>query len=577
MIKHTRIVFLLSGLLLISSCSIFKKGGSEDAAQKDRLDEQTRMHFEDLYFRAEREKMLNNFNEALDYYHQALQIDSMAPGIYFSMGEILAAQGQQKKAFKYLERANQLEKNNIYFAEKFGEVASNIKNYEVAAEAYKQAQRINPKNPENYFQEANQYLYLKDYKKALKVYDAMEARFGIGEELIRQKEQVYLQLNKPDKAIAEIQKLIDASPYEPRYLGLMAELYMQTGQLEKSAAMYRRMLIAEPSNGFAYFGLAEYYRQKNNRDSLIFCLNEAFRDSRIGVNDKLNVVYSLIPLIDQDPRMKKPVFELMETIRGAHPGSAQAYVVLGDLHYADGQPHIALKRYQQAIELDPNDFKVWDQVMNLQESLQDFRGLLETSEQALEYFPNQLSVYLFNANAKLVTDDLRGAIEIAGMGLALSLPEDEINAMLYAIQGDAYHKQNANAKAYAAYDRSLELYPENVYVLNNYAYYLALDGKNLDKALEMSGRTLKIAPKSPSYLDTYGWILYKQGKYIEARAYLVRAIALEPESAELLEHLGDITYKLGEKDEAAKYWKKAFELNPKSEDLKKKIDGQVNL
>ena len=126
--------------------------------------------------------------------------------------------------------------------------------------------------------------------------------------------------------------------------------------------------------------------------------------------------------------------------------------------------------------------------------------------------------------------------------------------------------------AFENYDKALQLNPQNLPVLNNYSYYLSLNNRDLDRAEQMSEITIKAEPLNPTYLDTYGWILYEQGSYVMARIYIEKAIEYETEpSAEVYEHYGDVLFKTGEEEEAIEQWKRARDLGGDSKDLKRKI------
>jgi Tfp pilus assembly protein PilF len=118
-------------------------------------------------------------------------------------------------------------------------------------------------------------------------------------------------------------------------------------------------------------------------------------------------------------------------------------------------------------------------------------------------------------------------------------------------------------------------------VLNNYSYFLSLTRKDLDKAEKMSSITVKAEPSNPTYLDTYGWVLFEQGAYTMAKIYIENAIKYSEEgkgeiSGEVLEHYGDVLYKTGDKENALEYWEKAKEKGgSKSKTLDKKIETKT--
>ena len=87
------------------------------------------------------------------------------------------------------------------------------------------------------------------------------------------------------------------------------------------------------------------------------------------------------------------------------------------------------------------------------------------------------------------------------------------------------------------YEKALSYNASNIPVLNNYSYFLAMEGQDLDKAERMSAQTVKAEPDNATYLDTYAWIFFKQGNYSLARIYLQNALDKTKEpSAELFEH-----------------------------------------
>ena len=121
------------------------------------------------------------------------------------------------------------------------------------------------------------------------------------------------------------------------------------------------------------------------------------------------------------------------------------------------------------------------------------------------------------------------------------------------------------AEAYAAYDSALVYNPNNIATLNNYAYYLSVERKDLDKAEEMSYRTVKAEPENATYLDTYAWILFEKERYTEARIYIEQAMRNGGDTSQVIvEHCGDIYYMLDEKDKALEYWKKAEGMGSQS-------------
>jgi len=567
-------LLIASSIIMLVSCGGSKKLAQEaPSSGKEIADEHVRLRFDQAYLNGERAKALGNYDEAIGYYNDALGIYPASSAAHYSIADLYFTKSRPDMAYAAINQALALDQSNIYYYGLKAKICHVLAKNIEAAEALNEVIRLNPKSPEAYFDAANEYIYAKDYKAALAIYDRMEARFGVGEDLIRQKEQIYLTLGKPEKAVEELKKLIEAAPKENRYQGMLAELYWQMGKKKESVEIYKAILLSEPSNGFAHFGMAEYYRSENKKVDMLRELNEAFKDSRINLQAKMNVLYSLIPLIENDHSLKDPIFQMAKTVSIAHPNEAMAHTVLADLYFADNREKEALEEYETAIALDPGNLEVWKQYCSILLELKKIEKLKEESEKALEYFPEQAILYYYNATALYQLKEYEAVAKTTKMGLGLYAPDEEINLQFYILQGDAYYNLKEYESSDKSFDKALILDPENRYVLNNYAYYLSIRKAKLEKAKQMSAKTLEMSPNDASYLDTYGWILFELKDKEGALKYIAKSLDKEPNNAEVLEHMGDVLKSLNRGEESVKYWKKALELNPGSKALPKKIDG----
>ena len=142
------------------------------------------------------------------------------------------------------------------------------------------------------------------------------------------------------------------------------------------------------------------------------------------------------------------------------------------------------------------------------------------------------------------------------------------------ISGDILHSMNKAEEAYAAYDSCLNINPNEISCLNNYAYYLSEENRDLKRAEQMSYKTITAEPENTTYLDTYAWILYMQKRYEEARIYIDQALKNDSTetSSVIWEHAGDIYIRLGLKSDASNYWQKAIDSGAdNATEIRKKI------
>lgn len=144
-------------------------------------------------------------------------------------------------------------------------------------------------------------------------------------------------------------------------------------------------------------------------------------------------------------------------------------------------------------------------------------------------------------------------VRLAGSGIERS--------ELYTAIGDTYQSMGRDAEADAAYRKAVSANRWNSTALNNRAYMYAESGKNLDEALRLAKRAVKMKPDERNFLDTLGWVYYKKGDYGSALEYLSRA-AGSPDAAEIRYHLGLAYLKTGKREKAWVELQKALVLDP---------------
>lgn len=204
----------------------------------------------------------------------------------------------------------------------------------------------------------------------------------------------------------------------------------------------------------------------------------------------------------------------------------------------------------------------------------DMPAVVELCSAARQYNPDNMAFYYYQGMAYYRMDNEDSALEAFQNGIDVITEESnpDLAADFYAVMGDLLHMKGRNEEAFAAYDSCLQWKPDNIGCLNNYAYYLSLGKQNLEKAERMSYKTIQAEPENPTYLDTYAWILFLEGRHAEARVYIDQAVQHDEDgSAVILEHAGDIHAVCGDMEKAVDLWRKAAEKDPANKLLAKKI------
>ena len=254
-----------------------------------------------------------------------------------------------------------------------------------------------------------------------------------------------------------------------------------------------------------------------------------------------------------------------------HPDKEIGYYIIGTVHFNNEIFDKAQEYYLDAIARDSSNFMSWYQLIFTDTELNMPHTLYEHTKTAMRFYPEQPIFYLFNGLSLIDKKKYEEAIKVFERGRKMSA-DKKLTASFDTYVADIYHELGNKEKMYEYYDRVLRNDPENLYVLNNYAYFLSEEGKRLDEALKMSAITIEKEPKNTTYLDTYAWILYKLERYKDAKKWMEKVLSYDKMPQGIYyEHYGDILYRLGDTDKAVHNWKKAKRRGNTSEFIDQKI------
>jgi tetratricopeptide (TPR) repeat protein len=575
--SRTQYVLLLLGILVLSACGASKSSVVEPKQQSTVSDPRQAEKVTAIFIDANKEKLLGNFRQAITLYQQCLSIDpNHAPSMY-EMARLFRMQGNFNEAIGLAEKSVEIDPDNKWYNlmlaslyEQSGQVAKAILIFE-------RLQSVNPNEIEFLHQLAMLYLKESRLPDAIKVYDKIETITGPDEDILMQKQKLYLMNNEPEKAVAEIEKLIVMYPGESRYYALLSELYLDMDNYPKAIESLEKIRELDPQNPYIHITLAEYYFKTGERSQAYTELKQGFANPNLEVEIKFQVLFTYYTDEDIQNDYEGELTELTEILIEAHPNDARPLSLKADLLIREEKYEDARQIFRQVLEIDNSQYYFWETLLRLEAMLQDNEALITESLEAIQLFPLQPVPYQFAGLANYQLGNYDEAIKMFSAGKDLVVDDDQLLAEFYMHMGDTYSKMKQHESSDAAFDQSLALDAENPYVLNNYSYYLSLRKERLEKAKEMSAKSLEISPGNKHYLDTYGWILYQMGEYEEAKVWIEQAIENNAaEDAVVLEHLGDVYYKLGKKDDALRLWKQAFDLGGEiTEFLEKKVTEGV--
>ncbi|MDB5159097.1 MAG: Tetratricopeptide repeat-containing protein, partial [Mucilaginibacter sp.] len=422
----------------------------------------------------------------------------------------------------------------------------------------------------------NAYYLSNKYDEALAVYDKIEQISGITDDLILNRQKIYLKQGKVDKAAAGLEQMIASNPGQVKYYLLLAEIYTSNNASDKSLKVLEQARSIDPNNALVHLALADIYREKNNIDASYKELQQAFSSPDLNIDQKIRIVVGYFPKFSE-PKARagalSSALELSKIIVNIHPDEAKAYALYADVLVQNEKYDEAKTNYAKSIALNGQVYETREQLVRIEMSNNDMDGVIKDGETALSFFPNQGWMNYFVGTAWMQKKDYKKALSYLKNTVSVEFQDKELLSLSYSQLGDCYHAMQDNKSSDASYDKSLSFNPDNKYTLNNYAYYLSIRGDQLDKASEMAKHANELEGNNASFEDTYAWILFKQKNYKDAKVWMEKALQHgKNKSAVQTEHYGDILFYLGDTEGAIQNWKKAKEYGSTSPALDRKIN-----
>lgn len=537
-----------------------------------------------LFMEATQARLSGQLPKAVQRYQQCLKLDPNNSASMFELAKLEHQAQNFPQAVDYAKKAVAADKENIWFRFLLADLYRQNQQNTEAAEVYQNVVAKWPDRFEVYFDLANTLAQSGKVDDAIKVYDDLEKRMGLTEELIMQEFGMLMGTSKFVEAEALVKRAIAADPDAPQYQSLLAEVYAQQGEDEKALEQYKKALQVDPSNSMIRIALAEHYYSTGKMDEAYNELGEAFLDPDLDVDAKMQVLIGFFEMTNKEgekpedrPDLIKRSYDLIESLEKAHPESGKPHTIHGDFLLRDGKFPEARDQFRAALEHEKDRFPIHLQLMQLDLQLADYEGLRADAEETISLFPTVPETYLYHgiALSQLKRHDEATETLIAGRDLVVD--NKQLEAQFWSSLGDAYNEAKDFPKSDQAYDKALALEPDNAGTLNNYAYYLSVRNEQLDKAERMSKQSLELQPEQATYMDTYGWVLFRQGKFAEARIWLEKTLAAAPPDGVVVEHYGDILFELGETTQAMEQWKKAKTLGGTSEAIDRKIEQGIRV
>ena len=561
-------IVTLFTLLYLTNGFVFAQDNSEWI-----IDADNQRKFEYYFYDALSAKAQGKYDEAFNLFQHCYALDSTNANVLSELSGFYNVLGEKSKALVYLQKAVDKEPDNYYYNMMLATLNRDLDQKEAAIDIYKKILETHADKTDVFMALAEVYNDNGDLQKAIDVLNELEKSVGVRESITLNKFRLYSMLSEKTKAFDEIESIINKNPDNLSYILLLGDLYMQDNQLDKSIEQYKKVEAIDPDLPALVLSMVTYYEKVGEPKLAQEEINRALVSPMFEVEVKLQLLTRYITMLQSNETDTKIANPLFTTLFDQYPHNAQLNFLYGSVLLLQDDKVGAMKQFEIYTEAEPENPAGWEQMLRI--ALPDsLDKVVSITEKALKYVPNAYQFYFYLGGAKYQQEKYAEALAVFEKGLeAMGDENPPAKSDFYAQIGDLnYHLGNRDI-AFENYEKALKLNPQNLGVLNNYSYYLSIGNENLDKAERMSGITVKAEPTNATFLDTYGWVLFKQGAFTVAKIYIENAVKYSEDkpSAEVMEHYGDVLYKTGETAKALEQWIKAKELGGDSKILKKKI------
>ena len=464
-------------------------------------------------------------------------------------------QSNIKLAKECLQKAVSLDPGNFWYRQRLATAYTIGGERDKAAAEYESMLAAYPKKTDLYYSLFNIYISKGETGKALRLLDEIDTVSGKNDWTVSTRYSLLLKENRSEEARQMLKDYSDAYP-SPQALCMLADLEIGMDRDSTALAYYDEAISLDSNYGPALLGRAEIHRIRKDFKSYFSDIDGIAANKNLPSGGKAD--YLLHISRSYRPDTYAHLDTTCTILRQTHPGDTAIARAVGLFYYATGREDLSEAVFRDNKDSHPDDRNAISLLLQLLSSRKKYRQMADECYQAAKKFPGD-RVYFETANyAEYQLKNYQGIIENCEKLLASKPSDKGMVISAYSTIGDMYNALGDRKQCLKAYDKVLKTDPDNLQVLNNYAYFLSEDGRQLGKAYKMSKKTIEAEPDNPTYLDTFGWILHLQGKDLEAKQFFKHAMLYGgKDSAVILAHYAVVLEKLGETALAESYKRQA--------------------
>ena len=548
-------------LLLVSICSL-----AEDTVSTS---------YDAFFLEAMIQRQKGNNDAAFDLLRHCIKLNPQAAEAYYYLAQYYQILRNDSLANRYYLKAVELEPDNATFLETVGQMYISQQNYEKAISVVEQLYQQDKSREELLEMLFTLYQQTDNTDKAIETLERMEAGEGKSERLSYAKSDIYTKMGNKQAAIAEMKALADQYPNDLNYKGLYADMLLRNDEEQQALKIYQDILAEEPENTRAQVSLRSYYRVQGETEKVDSMTELILLNKHTTNEQRILLMRQMVTDSERDGGDSTRVLEMFHKLLAQPQQDADIATLCAAYMDLKKMPQDSVRAMLELVlRIAPDNAAARLQLVSYAWDRKDQDEVIALCQEARQYNPEEMAFYYYQGMAYYQKDNHDKALEAFQNGIGV-INEDSNPAIVsdfYAVMGDLLHQKGLTREAFEAYDSCLQWKEDNIMCLNNYAYFLSELGEQLNKAEQMSYKTVKAEPKSPTYLDTYAWILFMQKRYAEAKIYIEQALQNDTDSSAVItEHAGDIYIQNKDVDRAVELWQQALAKDPKNKILIRKI------
>lgn len=576
--------FSIATLLLIVMAVVgqaMAKNGKNTS--RDAVSIQDKRKADYIFLQAQAVKGSDSIAAYFDLIKYAHKLDTTNTALAYYYGYLLTLKDNstntdREKGIALMKRHVEAHPEDYHEATYFSDLCMELGHKDLGLEVVEKLAELNPTKTEVQMRLAAAYVRNEKYEQALKVYERIEEFEGESIETTAYKAALCSEIGDTIGAIEQMRHLYNTAPANVSYNLVMSEMFNQFGMPDSALYYLDRAQELEPNNGNVYFAKAQYYDAKGDSINFDKQIYNALVAPGLDVDTKLEVLtqYTSTQIMRNDSTDR--VNNLFKVLIEQHPLEPKVHELYSMYFSTIKDYKHAVDELGYVLDLDPTNAQAWQRLMVVNVFDDNYPKAIEAAKKALEYNPENMDLYRYIAPLYYQMKEYDKAIATYDDALALvdSVEDKELYSDLLGGKGDVMVELGDTIGAYSLYEKALSLFPGNTSIMNNYAYFLSLSDKDLDKAESMAAKAVNANPNNATFIDTYAWVYFKKKNYDMALFYIKSAINnSDSPSSDIIEHYGDILYMTGDKEEAVKQWEKALELSPDSDILKRKVDNKT--